>query len=331
MSEHDDLPILRALRDDLATAYAARGAAPRRRPMRRRVPRGFVALVAAGATAFAAVLVALPAGHPSALSVLDATAATAAAQPKLALAVGTYAYFRERSTAGSTTDPIATGHSIEWWVARDGSGRVRETMSIDNPFERPTDGVAYVVRPSTDRPLQPWRHAGTDRWFRDARFGPGQFDAIHNVVSPGVLSPGVDGLPTDPVALEAELMRQLRAAARDGDPETGFRGPIDQWDLLIVVEQTLAHPLASPELRSALFRLAATFDGVTVTEGTKDPAARPATVLVATGGTEKTEIFFDPKTAASLAARDTSTEHGTTAQTWLYTPPETVDSATSRP
>jgi hypothetical protein len=322
-TELDELPILRELRDDLAAAYTTREAA-RHAPRRRRAPRRLLALAAAAAAGFAAVMVTLPGDDRSAASVLEAAAATAAEQPATAAAPGTYAYFRERSTAAVTADPTASVASgTEWWVARDGSGRVRDTFQIDNDFEYPTD------EPGLPR----WREAGPRRWVRDARFGPGRFDAVHRRIAPGVLSPRVDRLPTDPAALEAELTSRLRAAARDADPETGFRGPVQQYQLLIAIEQTLAHPLASPELRSALYRVAATLDDVKVAEDQEDPAGRPATVLVHTRdthpGTERTELFFDAGTAASLAARTTTA--GGATQTWIYTPPATVESVDSRP
>ena len=198
-------------------------------------------------------------------------------------------------------------------------------MRIDNDFEYPAD----------DPGLPKWRKAGNRRWVRDARFRAGEFDGMHRRFSSTVLEPRVDRLPTEPVALKAELTRQLKAAARDDDPETGFRGPVQGYQLLIVIEQTLAHPLASPELRAALYRVTATIGGVTVTEGTNDPAGRPATVLVHTrqagGSSMRTEVFFDPETAASLAVRNTTTSSGTTSQTWIYTPPTTVDSLTETP
>jgi hypothetical protein len=316
----ENLPIVRELRDDLAAAYAAREAAPPA-PRRRRVPRRLVAVCAAAAAAFFAVLVALPGDEGSVASVLEAAAATAAAQPAAAGGPGTYAYFRERSVVDSTVDPtLSLGRVTEWWVARDGSGRLRDTMRIDNDFETPAD----------DPGLPRWRRVDSHRWIRDARFGPGRFDAVHARIAPGVLSPRVDRLPTDPAALEAELTSQLRAAAADSDPETGFRGPVQQYQLLIVIEQTLAHPLASPALRSALYRVAATFEDVTVTEGAEDPAGRPATILVHTRGSGLTELFFDPETSASLATRTTSASGGAT-QTSIYTPPATVESDTARP
>lgn len=346
----DDLPILRELRDDLDTAYRAREAArtrPRdaqaswvapRSPLvrgRLRARRRFVAFALTSATVVAALAVALPGGD-RALSVLEAAAATAAAQPAPAAEAGTYAYFTARTTVGSTVDPtISGGGGTEWWVARDGSGRMRQTMRIDDDFERPADGVEYVVRPGDDPGLPRWRRAGDHRWVREARFGPGGFDAVHSLIAPGVLSPHVDRLPTDPHELKAALTAQLEAATRDRDPETGFRGPVREDQLLTVIEQTLAHPLTSPELRSSLYRVAATLAGVEVTEHAKDPLGRPATALVHTRdtdpGTVTTELFFDPGTAASLAARLTTTEHGTTTQTWLYTPPTTVESVDSRP
>ena len=325
-TEFAELPIMRELRDDLAAAYAAREAAPPVRARRRvRAPRRIAVLAAAVAAGFAAVLVETPGDDRSVASVLEAAAVTAAGQPAPA-GPGMFAYFSERSAVSSTVDLTLSGaNRAEWWVAPDGSGRVLERVRIGNDFERPAD--------DPDAPR--YRLVGPRRWVRGTRFGPGEFDRLHGQLTSTVLEPRVDRLPTDPDALEDELTRQLQAAARDDDPESGFRGPVQEYQLLTVIEQLLAHPLASPELRGALYRVAATFEDTTVEEDAQDPAGRPATVLVHTRrtnpGSVRTEIFFDPSTSASLATRSTTTEFGRFSQSWVYTPPASVDSVTARP
>lgn len=308
--DFDHLPILRELRDDLDVAYAEH-----ERP-RMALPRRRLALVAvAAAAALVAVVAALPAGERGAPAILDAAAATAAEQRSTVPPPGAYAYFSERGTT-------SVGTVREWWVARDGSGRLRERMTIGNDFERPAD----------DPSLPRWRRAGPS-WIRDTRFGAGEFATIHARASSTVLETDVLSLPTDPDALESALRAELRAAALDSDPETGFHGGADpaSYQLLTVIEQSLAHPLASPQLRSGLYRVAARLDGVEVVEDVEDPAGRPATVLRLDRdlhpGTVRQEVYFDPATAATLATR-LITSHVTDART--YTPP-TVTRSLTRP
>jgi RNA polymerase sigma-70 factor (ECF subfamily) len=166
---------------------------------------------------------------------------------------------------------------------------------------------------------------GRHRWVRDTRFGPGEFSEIHARVASTVLEVDVLGLPAEPGALEAALRDHLAAAARDDDPETGFHGgerPAD-WQVLTVVEQSLDHPLASPEQRSALYEVAARLDGVQAVEGVEDPVGRPATVLRLRHRGMLTEVYFDPDTSATLAKRLTYGGGGA-ADTRVYTPPTAV-------
>jgi hypothetical protein len=303
--DFDHLPILRDLRDDLDAAYAER-----ERP-RVVLPRRRLALVAIAAAALVAVVAALPAGDRGAPAILDAAAATAAEQRSTVPPPGAYAYFSERGTT-------SIGTVREWWVARDGSGRLRERMTIGNDFERPAD----------DPSLPRWKRSG-ESWVRDTRFGPGKFATIHARASSTVLETDVLALPTDPDALESALRAELRAAALDSDPETGFQGGADpeSYQLLTVIEQSLAHPLASPQLRSGLYRVAARLDGVEVVEDVEDPAGRPATMLRLDRDTQRQEVYFDPETAATLATRGV-TSSVTDART--YTPP-TVTRSLTRP
>ena len=301
----DTLPILRELRDDLDAAYA-RGA--RRRP--RVLPLAAAAAVAAAAVAIFAMLPAPDEETTAPPSpVLAAAAATAASQPPTAPGTGEYAYFKETGIG-------AARGADEWWVAGDGSGRVRETMVIGNDFERPTD----------DPGLPRWKPTGGTTWVRDTRFGPGEFSKVHGQVASTVLEVDVLDLPADPEALDEELRDQLAAAAGDDDPETGFHGgeePAD-WQLLTVIQQSLAHPLATPEQRSAFYELAARLESVEATEGVEDPTGRPATVLRLARAGERTELYFDPETSATLAWQ--IAYGGGLVDTRVYTPPRTVDS-----
>jgi hypothetical protein len=294
-----DLPILRELGDDLHAAFRAAESHPARRALSRRAR--LACAVGAVAAVLAVLFAALPAGDRPAPSVraLDALAATAAKQPSTVPEAGEYTYLKVRS--GADTSRERSRRTTEWWIAADGSGRVLQRSYIGNDFESPSDNL----------PTR-WRRVGGGWWQRDVRFGPGEFSRVHRVVAPGVLDLDVEALPTDPGDLEQVLRRTLREAAADADPETGFHDgarPTAQH-LLTVIEQTLAHPLAPPALRSALYRVAARLDGVEVTEGAKDPIGRRATALTLEarlrGGSRRLEVFFDPATSAALGRRDVS-------------------------
>jgi hypothetical protein len=77
--------------------------------------------------------------------------------------------------------------------------------------------------------------------------------------------------------------------------------------MLIVIGQILAHPLASPQLRSALYRVASGLPGVTVREDVEDPVGRRGTALSFTERigptTNRHEVIFDPATTETLATR----------------------------
>jgi hypothetical protein len=319
------------LGDDLHAAFRAAESRPARRARSRRARLAFA--VGAVAAVLAVLFAALPAGDRPAPSVrvLDALAATAAKQPSTAPRPGEYTYVKEQSFAGTARE--TSPKTREWWIASGGSGRVLERYHIPNDFEAPVD----------DLPTR-WKRVGGGWWRRDVRFGPGEFPKVRRTVAPGVLDLRVADLPTDPAELDPLLRRKLREAASDSDPESGFHdgaGP-DARQVLTVIEQTLAHPLAPPELRSALYLVAARLDGVKVTEGTRDAIGRPATALTLaprTGGL-RIEVFFDPATSAALGRRYITGRLGppgskppasAAIDATAYTRPQAVDSIRERP
>jgi hypothetical protein len=314
-----DLPILTELRGDLDRAYR------RREAKRRRLPR--LALVPAFAVSAAAALVVFV-FQGSGDQPPQALAAVAAEQPPAA-APGKFGYFAERRDDWSS----------EWWVAADGSGRLLQVQRIRGT-ERATNDPIMVVRPRDDPKAGRWKvtghRDGAREWTRDTRFGPGEFDAVHQRVAPAAVRLDVTRLPADPDALLAHVRARLDAAAKDDDPETGFRWPYEPSQLLVVLEQYLAHPLATPAQRSAMLAVAAGVDGMEVTEGVADPDGRPATRLayrreLRGGGWERTELFFDPGTAALLASRQSGEDGGAYAYDRTWAPLATVDSTRARP
>jgi hypothetical protein len=243
------------------------------------------------------LLAALPAGDDSMRGAgpVAAAAALAAEQPSRLPAPGEYSYLKLR--VGSTSDSGAS--DTEWWVRADQSGRMIESMTGLGAWETPIgDG---------------WRRTGPGSWLNDKRFGPGEFALLYQREAPAVVPFEIDRLPIEPGALHATLRRSLRRAGHDSDPETGFVGSTaEQAQMLILIGQVLAHPLASPQLRSALYSVAGRLPGVTIREDVEDAVGRPGTALSFTQRigrtTNRHELIFDPATSETLATQLVSRE-----------------------
>jgi hypothetical protein len=253
-----------------------------------------VRLVGAAAVAMALALTGLLAvlpggGAPAparAQRVLYAAASIAAAQPATAPGPGEYTYVKQRR--GLIGGPSET---VEWWIAVDGSGRMRRSgpHSIGViTYEGGRGERRVIVR-------------GHDRIARDASFGPGRFAEYYEKVNPGVLDGRIDELATDPKALEAVLSRKLRGA-RDFNPDPATQS----LQMLQMIEEILANPLASPELRSAVYEIAAGLDGVEISEHAADPVGRTATAIALCSAAipARYEVFFDSATSATLGTRE---------------------------
>jgi hypothetical protein len=99
----------------------------------------------------------------------------------------------------------------------------------------------------------------------------------------------VDTLPTDPT--------ELRIALEKGDViETGQ----GDANLLVAIGILLSQDTLSPELRAALFELAASIPSVSVEYGVKDFVGRPAVSVMASDGSVDTKLFFDQVDARLL-------------------------------
>jgi hypothetical protein len=273
-----------------------------RRPRSRRRLR-LVAAAGACLAAGAIALTALPEGDGR-LSALAAVAAVAAGQPAPGPAGDGYSYLRVRQ--GGRIEPWPAGlvagpstSTTEFWIGSDGSGRIVKTMSVATGETPAGEG---------------WKRTG-DTWTRDQRFASRRFPAIYRSVSPTVLDLRVETLPTEPNALAELLRRELAEAATDDDPETGFAGgsQASPGEMLIVIGQILAYPLAGPQLRSALYDAAGTLEGVEVAEHGYDPSGRPAALIrldetTKSGTANRYELFFDSRTSATLATQRTTVE-----------------------
>jgi hypothetical protein len=252
-----------------------------------------VRLVGAAAVAVALALTGFLAvfpggGEPArAQLVLNAAANIAAAQPATAPAPGEYTYVKQRGGVVGVA-----GETVEWWIASDGSGRVRRSGAQAIGVWSSADGRMRRLRAVVE---------GRDRTARDVTFGPGRFAELYEKVNPGVLHGRIDELPTDPKVLEAELGRKLRETLDfNPDPDT------QSLQMLQLIEQILAYPLASPKLRSAVYEIAAGLEGVEISEHVTDPVGRPAAAIALCSAAipARYEVFFDPATSATLGTRE---------------------------
>ncbi|NPV09468.1 MAG: CU044_5270 family protein [Anaerolineae bacterium] len=161
--------------------------------------------------------------------------------------------------------------SRELWVAPDGSGRIRETF----------DGPIFL--------------AECDRAHWQASGSPSFDHAINQDFGPGGLHyEDFASLPTDPEALAVAI----RAQAEHADP------PVDAG-MFVIVGDLLRQPGAPPELRSALYKVAAQIPGVELVGEVTDHAGRSGIAVAMRtefgGAAERFTLIFDPTTSALLA------------------------------
>jgi hypothetical protein len=310
----------------LAAAWAQISTAPSVTPRSLRTFRVRLAGLAGGAavvvlTAAALVVLFQGGGEPAnALRVLNAAASIAAREP--VLGPGQYTYVGQRF--GVMGGPAET---VEWWVAADGSGRMRRKDPPAAALWQSADGRLRVL---------PAKVIGRARTARDVTFGPGRFAELYARINPGLLRGRVEELPSDPESLERVLRRKLHGAV-DFNPDPAAQS----LQMLQVLEEVLANPLASPQLRSAGYRVAARLGGVDVRENVTDPVARAATAitLCSVAIPARYEVFFDPATSATLGTREVSpvacNDGRSNPPGWtsysLYLGEGTVDSIRQRP
>ena len=234
----------------------------------------------------------------AASGVLRQTAAVAAGREPVTLPPGAYAYSRSRGVHLVTT--VIGGKAFnalvpsvrEIWIARDGSGRIRE-RSGKPVFLTAADRAAWLAagRPVIEK-------SGT----ADDRYGPG-----------GLHFEDLSSLPTDPKRL-AETLRQ-RAALTDV--------PVDV-ETFVIVGDLLRETIGPPAVRAALYQVAASLPGVQLVGRVTDPAGRAGIAVAMTsdysGGLVRHELVFDPRTSALLAERQVLLER----VKWTGAPPGTV-------
>jgi len=187
---------------------------------------------------------------------------------------------------------VLVPHIREIWVAADGSGRLL-VESGEPRFLGPRDEAAWEAAgsPELDR-------SGTS----DESFGPD-----------GLSYTDFSEYSTEP----DELYDQIRSKAE------GY-GPSTDAEMLVIVGDLLRETVAPPQLRAALFRVAARIPGVELVGEVTDPAGRRGVAVARTsddaGFLERNELVFDPETSELLAERQVLLER----VDWIDAKPGTV-------
>lgn len=205
-------------------------------------------------------------------------AAAVAADREPATEGGEFVFSRIRadqltvSGQGDEAWSAVQGTVQQTWIAADGSGRIRSVF-----------GEARFLG-ARDR--ERWEGTGS------SEFASGVSDKAFPV---GALPyEDVSSLPTDVGA----LARLLRGQVVSEEPPT-------EVGVFLRVGELLARSDASPELRAALFRMAAELPGVALVGATTDPIGRPGTAVAMTyrdgGARVRVLMFFDEQTSELLA------------------------------
>lgn len=305
----DEIALLREHRSDIAppseTARAAARAAliqqfevaPQTRVGLRRLRWPAITAVAGAAAVAALFAMSVSTGGgplaPSraAAETLRAAAVAAearAADPGFTLSgEGQYRYTKSESAFLSTmgtSDGIGGAYSVivprvrELWLAADGSGRLRETA-----------GEPIFLG---ERDRQRWEVAGRPELVhpKNQDFGP-------TTGGTGRTDPRIDlsSWPTDPERLTAML--RARAEEMDNEKSVSVR-------TFGIIADLLRETVAPPELRAALYRVAADLPGIEFVGEVTDAAGRPGVAVAMgddSGVAHRELLIFDPDTSTLLA------------------------------
>lgn len=246
---------------------------PRRR-------RAWALVPVALATGALSLGVALPGGKtPAVIAPAPANAATVLAdlRGKAATATvpnGRFAYQKQiayvshmRGGGQSERFVVVIPHELEQWVDADGSAIVREAIHEEQAvFSTPQDEAAY-------------RRAGAQRppWNSEPH-------RVDDYTLAGLTVQQIAALPAEPSALKAQL-------------EAG------EVDLLPAIAQLIASPVATPELKTALFTVLKGLPGAHLVPTATDPRKREGVGVQFEDDAWRTLFVFDPDTGALLGTR----------------------------
>lgn len=283
----EDMPILNAEELDQARITIAgrisKTGSHRRSPRSTRLrQRLTLAATLAAALALALAVPAILGGpggaDPAAAAALRHVARVAANQPTVAPpGPGQYVYTKSVGTQYVTETPggglgdflYGVPEIRKAWIGTDGSGRLDQTLG-QITFPTPADRAAWVAAGSPD--LQGATDPGNQT------FAPGDLHFLD-----------LSGLPTDPVELQALVEQRVIEGGPPGD-----------WETFALLGDMLRETYASPDLRAAVYDIAANLPGVEFVGKTTDALGRAGIGVAYTHGGTKDELIFDPKNSALL-------------------------------
>ena len=271
--------------------------APPRAP--RRAPLGIAAVLATAVIAVAVVVMQQPpeVELPTVRVALLQAAETAERAEFPAPPLGQFLYSRTEAREPFT----ASGGEGTWtawipvlresWIASDGSGRIREVPG-DPVFPGPADRAG-------------WRAAGKPRI---------QGRVSDRIVPPGTFAPAVE-------AEKATDAQRLSSALLATDVASDLP---ESQRLFVAASDLLSAPLASPTLRSALYRVLANLDQVELLGMVQDGAGRSGIAVGLPshwiGVQARRVVIFDRETSAVLAEKVVVLERGD----WIDADPPVV-------
>ncbi len=280
----DELELVRRLAPSVAEPDAARKrearlaltAAAAVRPRRLAWPRPRRALALGVVAAVLALVLArgpLPfvaLSDPAAVGALQ-YAATVAARGPAALEIGDgYVYTKTDAVwaLGSARFTYLRPLTREFWLAADGSGRIRET---------------------TEEPI--FLSEAERQTFLEGGF---QVHAINEDFGPGQLS----GMPYGELPADIDELRDfVRELAQESHPWAIERG------MFTYIGDLLRDPLTPPEVRANLFGIAATLPGIRLIGETRDEVGRKGLAVSMTAWFHEEIIIFDLETSVLFEER----------------------------
>lgn len=297
---------------------------PAHRPVLRAARLG---LIPAGAAAVALALVVgsmlLPDAHQGAsaeAAEVLRSAAKAARVEAVGPPEGRYRYTRAEVATLTTEERDGQSFTVyfpfvrEMWVAPDESGRVHE-KNAEPVFLRPRDRAAWEAAGSPEL----WER---DPW--DDEFGPSELPYED-----------FSEYSTDPDELYEQIERKA-VESSDAVPESVTQR------MFVIVTDLLSETVTPPELRAALYEVAARIPDVELLGRVTDPRGRPGVAVGVTWETDsvRLELIFDDDTFSELlAVREVlvgpvgwvDAEPGTAFRWTVYLESGAVDSTSARP
>jgi hypothetical protein len=195
----------------------------------------------------------------------------------------------DTSVAGGQAWSVYDSSINEEWVAKDGSGRVRRVSTAPR-WVSPADREAWEAAGRIEFLAHGWAAHSEEEGVPAGHFGQ-LFGGIK-----------LSEIPTDPRELAAWLENRVTDPKANGGAGNGF--PVSVRTLTLASE-ILNDPLASPELRAALYEAEGLVPGIEYFGKATDAIGRHGLAIGAesanSGAPTRYSLIFDPTTSQVLA------------------------------